>query len=203
MASNHNELYRPSVTNNCFINCIIRSQHTIRGIWLQIFDVVRQQVIQYQFSTQFQSLAKYLLHLAYSCHKMGEDKTYSGLLGVIGLGRKSELSTKFRLTAKAIHLFLLAQMPSSLNALRGTPDAPGAIRNGDRRALPTSEAEKSFSSFQSLLRNKNYLEYKEQVEWVISFVADPKVCIIDGCGLVAYLCKRFFIEHKFVAASIS
>lgn len=110
---------------------------------------------------------------------------------------------RFRITAKAVHLFLTCQLPSALIPIRYTPESPGAIRNSpNRSARATVEAEKAFTAFQGLAKNKNYQPMKEQIDWVVNFVADPNTTIKDGCTLVAYLCKQFFHKQNFIAASV-
>ena len=103
-----------------------------------------------------------------------------------------------------MHLFLVCQLPSSLIPIRINPDSPGAIRNStNMTARATQEAEKAFTSFKALLKNKNYQGDKEQINWVIDYVSNPRVNISDGCGLVAYLCKQFFYKQSFIGATVT
>ena len=62
-------------------------------MWLQIFDIIRTVSVQCQVSDeQWKSIAKYMMFLTASVQAQGEDKHYSGVLGVIGIGRRSGLS---------------------------------------------------------------------------------------------------------------
>ena len=72
-------------TSNC--------QEKFLLLWWQIFDIVRRLVGRYNSNSQYQQLARYMLYLAHACQQIGEDKTYSGLLGVIGIGKKSPFAT--------------------------------------------------------------------------------------------------------------
>jgi len=127
------------------------------------------------------------------------------VLGAIGIGKRSDLTKEFRLTAKALHLFLTCQLPSSLIPIRNKPDAPGAIRDSSANngiSRPTADAMKTFTAFQNLLKNKTYLPMKAQIEWVLNFISNPKTNINDGCTLVAYLSKEFFYKNNFIAATV-
>ena len=64
------------------------------------------------------------------------------------------------------------------------------------------EAEKSFTAFQNLVKNKTYQPMKEHIEWVIKLISNPETNINDGCTLLAYLCKQFFYKQNFIAAII-
>lgn len=182
------------------------SESKIILLWLQIFDIVRMQISQHQNQQHIQVLAKNMLYLSYACQIHGEDKTYSGVLGAIGIGRKSALTKEFRFAAKMLHLFLLCQLPTSGGvSLRYTINAPGAIRilyPTDSSSRATAEAEKAFSNVESFLKNKAYQSMKEQVKWVLGFVGDSQYSIIDGCSLLVYLCKQFFDKENFIAATV-
>lgn len=70
-----------------------KSESKLLLLFLQVFDVVRCQLAQFQYSNnELRSLAKYMMFLSASCQSQGEDKTYSGVLGAIGIGRKSALT---------------------------------------------------------------------------------------------------------------
>ncbi|XP_066931851.1 ectopic P granules protein 5 homolog [Clytia hemisphaerica] len=173
-------------------------------LWLQTFDIVRTQAAQKQLSNEhWKSIAKYMMFLVASTHVQGEDKYYSGVLGMVGIGRRSDLSKEFRLAAKALHLFLTCQLPSSLIPIRNGPDSPGAIRNAqNKNSRPTSEAEKAYTAFQGLVKNKTYQPMRREIEWVIQFVSKPETNINDGCTLLAYLAQQFFFKNNFIGAII-
>ena len=62
-------------------------------LWHKILQLSVRQV--YYASGPLNDLAKQLSFLASSLHSLGEDKASSGLLGAIGLGKKSQLSVKW------------------------------------------------------------------------------------------------------------
>lgn len=61
-------------------------------LWHKILQLSVRQV--YYGTGPLNDLAKQLSFLASSLHSQGEDKASSGLLGAIGLGKKSQLSVK-------------------------------------------------------------------------------------------------------------
>jgi len=172
-------------------------------LWLQIFDLIRLQVTTTSTTNHIQQVSKYMIFLAHACQICGEDKTYSGVLGAIGIGRRSILSKEFRFSAKALHLFLLCQMPTSGSSLRILVDAPGSIRqNKNDRIKATTDAEKAYTNFQSLSKVKPYNTMIDENKWILEFISNPQMNILNGCSLVAYLCKKFFDKENFIAASI-
>ena len=61
-------------------------------LWHKILQLAIRQV--YYATGPLHELAKQLSFLASSLHSLGEDKASSGLLGAIGLGKKSRLSVE-------------------------------------------------------------------------------------------------------------
>lgn len=70
-----------------------KSEAKLLLLFLQVFDIVRVQLAQFQYSNaELRALAKYMMFLSVSCQSQGEDKTYSGVLGAIGIGKRSNLT---------------------------------------------------------------------------------------------------------------
>lgn len=57
--------------------------------WWQILNAVRRQVFTYTSDSQFTLISQFLRKFSRHCHQVSEDKKYSGVLGAIGLGKKS------------------------------------------------------------------------------------------------------------------
>ena len=69
------------------------SEAKLALLWLQIFDIIRMQSAQNQLSNeQWKTIAKYMMFLVAATHAQGEDKHYTGVLGAIGIGRRSGLT---------------------------------------------------------------------------------------------------------------
>ena len=58
-------------------------------LWWQILHAVKRQAFAYTYESQHKQLSQYLSRFAAYCHQISEDKTYSGILGSIGFGKKS------------------------------------------------------------------------------------------------------------------
>ncbi|XP_047133521.1 ectopic P granules protein 5 homolog isoform X1 [Hydra vulgaris] len=163
-------------------------------LWLQIFDIVRILDLRDLSKTQHQQLIKHLNFFNIFCQSKSEEKIYSGILGSLGVGRKSHLSKEFRLSAKAVHLFLINKMV--------------LFQNGsDLKQATTSrispDAEKALASFFGLLKNKTYEDFQDQIQWIVQFISNQSTTIKDGCSLVAYLCQQFFKKYSYVSAAIT
>ena len=59
-------------------------------VWWQILQFVRRQISASQSASTANQVRTYLSKFASYCQQIGEDKTYSGILGAIGLGKKSQ-----------------------------------------------------------------------------------------------------------------
>ena len=68
------------------------SESKLMLLWLQIFDLAKVLLAVSVTKSDLQNLSKYMIYLSHACHVSGEDKTYTGVLGVIGIGRRSLLS---------------------------------------------------------------------------------------------------------------
>ena len=63
-------------------------------IWWQILTGIKQQIDKNYEHMQPLALAKYIRLFAHYCQQISEDKSYSGLLGAIGIGKKSMFSAQ-------------------------------------------------------------------------------------------------------------
>jgi len=174
-------------------------------LWHKILQLSVRQV--YYASGPLNDLAKQLSFLASSLHSLGEDKASSGLLGAIGLGKKSQLSVKFRFMCRALEAFLLAQMPSNA-LLRLEPKAPGYVREpkmtkqlapGGRIVSSTPEAEQALNNLEALRVNKQYNVLAEQIIDAYSFIANPLHSLMEGPQFVVKLVRQLFPSERALA----
>ncbi len=63
-------------------------------IWWQILNAVKRQILQDTEKKYMSSLLKYISLFSHYCQQICEDKSYSGLLGAIGIGKKSMFPTE-------------------------------------------------------------------------------------------------------------
>ncbi|WAR26073.1 EPG5-like protein [Mya arenaria] len=119
----------------------------------------------------------------------GEDRASEGLLGAIGLGRKSQLSEKFRVCCRALVAFCCNQILGD-NTLRLSSQDP--VSN-------LSAAKQDTASLLSIKSNKKYQQIREQVERSCDFVTDQSKCLRDALGLLCMLKGMFYAEKDYLS----
>ncbi|KAI6645756.1 Ectopic P granules protein 5-like [Oopsacas minuta] len=157
---------------------------------VQFFKLITRQV---RFGTPPVELLSVISSFATTLAKYTEDKSSEGLLGAIGLGRKSDLSVKFRLACRILQSFVTLQLPVDCNSvihLRIVPRAPGHPKdpNAPSRDVPgalfaSKEAEQFLLNLTSLANNKAYSPLYTSALPAISMVNDIGYCFVD-CPLV-------------------
>ena len=157
---------------------------------VQFYKLLTRQV---RFGTAPVELLPVISGFVATLAKFTEDKSSEGLLGAIGLGRKSELSVKFRLACRILQCFTSLQLPVDCNSvvhLRIVPRAPGHPRDPatPSRDVPgavfaSKEAEQALLSLTSLSNNKSYGPLYTSALPAINLVTDIGYCFVD-CPLV-------------------
>jgi len=170
-------------------------------IWWQILQFVRRQISASKSASNVNLVRPYLSKFASYCQQIGEDKTYSGILGAIGVGKKSQYPLHFRLIARSLHAFIAAQLPNASTKLRSHPDAPGGVK-AKKSEAPNQEAQAALQELSNLKKNKHYSQLKDDITWICDFISNPKKCILDGPELLAYLCKQYYFKVSYIAATI-
>jgi hypothetical protein len=177
-------------------------------IWEKAITLLLRQV---RFGTDSLEVVPHLTAMATCLTRLGEDKASEGLLGVIGLGKKSSYSYQFRLISRTLAAFLYCQMPvdsSQKTQLRIIPHSPGHIKDSHRSTqkgslLPgtvvaTKLGDASFHSLEGLLTNKHYVHLKEKIVWCVGFVSDPSNCVTSADRLLVDLCTSLYPQYRFL-----
>ncbi|XP_078670454.1 ectopic P granules protein 5 homolog isoform X2 [Branchiostoma floridae x Branchiostoma belcheri] len=172
--------------------------------WWQVLRICLQQVDRNQ---PLKVVFCALMNLTSSLATLGEDKSAAGLLGALGLGKRSPLSHRFRLVCRGLSTFLLAQA-RSVSFLRlqpGDPHAVGQVPPGHLPGMPsTSEgpspkALQSLANLEALQTNKQYSSLKSHIQYIHSFTMDPLHTLRDAPALLAHLSKVLFPEHNYLS----
>ncbi|XP_039200472.1 ectopic P granules protein 5 homolog isoform X2 [Crotalus tigris] len=121
---------------------------------------------------------------------LAEERLTSGLLGALGLGRRSPLSNRFRVLARSMSAFLLVQLPLE-NQIR--------LRSG-LELQPSSKAQQALNALDSLASNKPYAEYQGQILQASQFIKDSQHCLHDGTHLLAILLNTLYAEVRYLDA---
>ncbi|GAB1606783.1 ectopic P granules protein 5 homolog, partial [Argonauta hians] len=116
---------------------------------------------------------------------LAEDKDTTGLLGAIGLGRRSTLSIKFRLTCRALYVFLQTTLHPDLT-LRVSPDMSIVLHSPEKQAL---------ISLRNLKTNRQYGALSNTITYCSDFIVDPANTFQDSVKLIGYLARTFY-SHK-------
>ncbi|XP_071084165.1 ectopic P granules protein 5 homolog [Haliotis cracherodii] len=153
--------------------------------WQKLLDLILRQLDGGERRVRcILALKKFLIQL----NVFGEDRASSGLLGAIGFGKKSALSLKFRIMCRTIAAFLATQIYSDTE-LRLHPHQ--ALSN-------TQSARASRTALVSLKTNKQYAQYKEQIDLVCHFVPDQTMCLRDSLALLQQLAQAFFADWHYL-----
>ncbi|XP_077202821.1 ectopic P granules protein 5 homolog isoform X2 [Paroedura picta] len=121
---------------------------------------------------------------------LAEERLTSGILGTIGLGRKSPLSNRFRVVARSLSAFLLVQIPVE-DQIR--------LRPGTELQL-SAKAQQALHALDSLASSKPYAPYQEQIFQASCFIKDPQRCLQHGADLLAILLNTLYPEVHFLDA---
>ncbi|XP_041348486.1 ectopic P granules protein 5 homolog isoform X2 [Gigantopelta aegis] len=131
---------------------------------------------------------KQLNHFVTVLHSLGEDRASSGLLGAIGFGKKSQLSCRFRIICRTLAAFLASHMSNETDL----------CLQPQQRAAITTLSKQTMAGLLSLKSNKQYSEYKDQIDMVCVFVQDPMMHLHDSLALVEQLVNAFFPDKYYL-----
>eukprot|EP00058_Branchiostoma_floridae_P024956 XP_002610446.1 hypothetical protein BRAFLDRAFT_124263 [Branchiostoma floridae] len=172
--------------------------------WWQVLRICLQHVDRNQ---PLKDVFCALMNLTSSLTTLGEDKSAAGLLGALGLGKRSPLSHRFRLVCRGLSTFLLAQA-RSVSFLRlqpGDPHAVGQVQSGPLPSmLPVTEgaspkAVQSLANLESLQTNKQYSSLKSHIQYIYGFTVDPLHTLRDAPPLLAHLSKVLFQDQNYLS----
>lgn len=155
--------------------------------WHKALHLLQVQVDQGDpcgLDTLVLSMISFQKHLA----QLGEERLNSGILGVIGLGRKSPLSNRFRVVARSMSAFLLVQVPSE-SQLR--------IHAGTELQL-SSKAQQAVTLLEDMSSNKQYSELQQTLSQVCQFIKYPGHCLRDSKSLLSLLINSLYPDLHYL-----
>ncbi|XP_061116249.1 ectopic P granules protein 5 homolog isoform X2 [Conger conger] len=156
--------------------------------WHKALQLVGVQVEQGGDACGLEPLLLALLSLQTRLAQLGEERFNSGILGAIGLGRKSPLSGRFRVVSRCLSAFLLVQVPSE-NQLR--------IQPGTNLQLSV-KAQQALATLDSMPSSKQYSEFQEPLAQACQFIRYPGHCLLDGTRLLALLLNSLYAELHYL-----
>ncbi|XP_063408193.1 ectopic P granules protein 5 homolog isoform X1 [Mytilus trossulus] len=153
--------------------------------WSILVDIVLKEV---NFGASHKVLIKMLNTLISHLHQYGEDRLSTGLLGAIGLGKKSPMSQQFRIVCRALAAMLSAQIfGESLLRCPGEP------------AVSTSSSKQQLTFLHSLKSNRQYHQFKSDIQMSCDFVTSPDKYLADTVDLLGRLSTIFYSDKKFLS----
>ncbi|XP_004949102.2 ectopic P granules protein 5 homolog [Gallus gallus] len=135
-----------------------------------------------------ESVIRTLLSIQGRQSQLAEERLTSGILGAIGLGRRSPLSPRFRLVARSLSAFLLVQIPAE-DQVR--------LKAGSEPKL-TQKAQQALGVLESMASNKQYMDFQDQIAQASLFIKHPEHCLRDGNNLLALLVNTLYPEVHYL-----
>ncbi|XP_046284273.1 ectopic P granules protein 5 homolog [Marmota monax] len=155
--------------------------------WHQVLQLSLIQTEQND-SVLTESVVRILLMLQSRQNLLAEERLSSGILGAIGLGRKSPLSNRFRVAARGMAAFLSIQVPSE-DQIR--------LKPGSELHL-TPKAQQALTALESMTLSKQYVEYQDQILQAAQFIKHPGHCLQDGKSFLALLVNCLYPEVHYL-----
>ncbi|XP_012657457.1 ectopic P granules protein 5 homolog [Otolemur garnettii] len=159
-------------------------------LFLWWHQVLQLSLIQTEQNDSFltESVIRILLMLQSRQNLVAEERLSSGILGAIGLGRKSPLSNRFRVVARGMAAFLSVQVPAE-DQIR--------LKPGSELHL-TPKAQQALSALESMTSSKQYVEYQDQISQAAQFIKHPGHCLQDGKSFLALLVNCLYPEVHYL-----
>ncbi|XP_012860183.2 ectopic P granules protein 5 homolog isoform X2 [Echinops telfairi] len=135
-----------------------------------------------------EAVIRILLMLQSRLSLVAEERLSSGILGAIGLGRRSPLSNRFRVVARSMSTFLLVQVPTEDHIrLKPSPELHLTLR-----------AQQALSALEAMPSSKQYVEYQDPISQAAQFIKHPGHCLKDGKSLLALLVNCLYPEVHYL-----
>ncbi|XP_038145943.1 ectopic P granules protein 5 homolog [Cyprinodon tularosa] len=150
--------------------------------WHKALNLSVEQLQPQAGNTEVSGVIMGLARLQSRLLQLGEERLNSGLLGAIGLGKRSPVSNRFRVVVRSLSAFLSIQVPSET----------------ELRLQPTTDLQLSAKAQQMLLMletmssNKQYADLQEALDKAIQFIRYPGHCVRDGPRLLALLVNLLY-----------
>lgn len=154
--------------------------------WHKALELILRQIDYGRDGASCVYLVKKFVH---KVQGFGGDRASVGLLGAIGLGKKSPLSEKFRLCCRSLVAFCSSQILSDTK-LRLSPSDPASVM---------AAAKQDLANLLSLKTNKKYQPIKMEIEMTCDFVTDQSKCFGDVIALLKLLKGRLYQDKEFLS----
>ncbi|XP_014847751.1 PREDICTED: ectopic P granules protein 5 homolog [Poecilia mexicana] len=156
--------------------------------WHKALNLSVEQLQPQAGNTEGSGVIMGLVRLQTRLLQLGEERLNSGLLGAIGLGKRSPVSNKFRVVVRSLAAFLSIQVLSETE-LRLQPTT-------DLQLSP--KAQQMLGMLEAMSSNKQYAELQEALNKAMQFIRYPGHCVKDGPRLLALLVNLLYSDLRYL-----
>ncbi|XP_017269325.1 ectopic P granules protein 5 homolog isoform X2 [Kryptolebias marmoratus] len=155
--------------------------------WHKALNLYVEQLQPQAGHTEVSGVVMGLMSLQSRLLQLGEERQNSGLLGAIGLGKRSPVSNRFRVVVRSLATFLSIQMPETELRLQPTPDLQ-----------LSPKAQQMLGMLEAMSSNKQYAELEEPLNKAVQFIRYPGHCLKDGPRLLALLVNLLYSDLRYL-----
>ncbi|XP_057687965.1 ectopic P granules protein 5 homolog [Corythoichthys intestinalis] len=156
--------------------------------WHKALNLSVEQLQPQASLSELSGVVSGLLRFQSRLLQLGEERLNSGLLGAIGLGKKSPVSNKFRVVVRSLAAFLSVQVASE-NELRLQPTSDLQV---------SAKAQQTLSLLEAMTSNKQYAELEDSLKKALQFIRYPGHCLKDGPRLLALLTNLLYPDLRYL-----
>ncbi|XP_037632839.1 ectopic P granules protein 5 homolog [Sebastes umbrosus] len=156
--------------------------------WHKALSLSAEQLKPQAGQTEVSGVVMGLLRLQTRLLQLGEERQNSGLLGAIGLGKRSPVSNRFRVVVRSLAAFLSIQVPSETE-LRLQPTSDLQL---------SAKAQQTLGVLEAMPSNKQYAELEDSVSKAVQFIRYPGHCLRDGPRLLALLANLLYPDLRYL-----
>uniref|UniRef100_A0A8C6PTP5 Ectopic P-granules autophagy protein 5 homolog (C. elegans) n=1 Tax=Nothobranchius furzeri TaxID=105023 RepID=A0A8C6PTP5_NOTFU len=156
--------------------------------WHKALNLYVEQLQPQAGHTEVSGVVMGLMRLQSRLLQLGEERLNSGLLGAIGLGKRSPVSNRFRVVVRSLAVFLSIQVSSETELrLQPTTDLRLSVK-----------AQQMLGMLETMSSNKQYAELEEPLNKVVQFIRYPGHCLRDGPRLLALLVNLLYSDLRYL-----
>lgn len=156
--------------------------------WHKALNLAAEQLQPQAGQTEVSGVVMGLLRLQTRLLQLGEERLNSGLLGAIGLGKRSPVSNRFRVVVRSLAAFLSVQVPSEAE-LRLQPTSDLQL---------SAKAQQTLGMLEAMPSNKQYAELEDSVNKAVQFIRYPGHSLRDGPRLLALLANLLYPDLRYL-----
>ncbi|KAM9858500.1 ectopic P granules protein 5 homolog [Aulostomus maculatus] len=156
--------------------------------WHKALNLSVEQLQPQACHSEVSGVVMGLLRLQTRLLQLGEERLNSGLLGAIGLGKRSPVSNRFRVVVRSLAAFLSVQVPSETE-LRLQPTSDLQL---------SAKAQQALGMLEAMFSNKQYAEFEDSLNKAVQFIRYPGHCLKDGPRLLALLANLLYPDLRYL-----